>query len=105
MGLAPTSHASGETIATCEGCEGSFVDYDALIAIERWARRAVGRVDASEIARRAFRPQREPIECPSCGGAMVAREWRFATLVFVDVCVECRGVWLDTEELQQVERS
>ena len=31
---------------------------------------------------------------------MIEREWSIGTLVFVDVCLECRGVWVDGGELE-----
>lgn len=105
VALSPVVHASGQTVETCSACGGGFVENAALIAIERWGRRAVGRADASEIARRAYARARDPIDCPRCDEGMIGREWRFATLVFVDVCPECRGVWLDPGELAQIESS
>jgi predicted RNA-binding Zn-ribbon protein involved in translation (DUF1610 family) len=43
------------------------------------------------------------ITCPSCGEETTRRQWGIGTLVYVDVCIECRGVWLDVGELDQLE--
>jgi Zn-finger nucleic acid-binding protein len=34
---------------------------------------------------------------------MFPREWSIGTLVMVDVCINCRGVWLDAGELRTLE--
>lgn len=45
-----------------------------------------------------------PLACPKCGEPMFPREWSIGTLVIVDVCIDCRGVWLEGEELSTLER-
>jgi hypothetical protein len=55
-----------------------------------------------EIARRAAAPPTKAITCPACDSETTRREWRFSTFVVVDICVECRGVWLDPGELEEL---
>jgi hypothetical protein len=45
-----------------------------------------------------------PLACPNCGEPMFPREWGIGSLVMVDVCIDCRGVWLEGEELTALER-
>jgi len=40
--------------------------------------------------------------CPSCTGETTRRHWGIGTMVDVDICIECRGVWLDGGELESI---
>ena len=40
--------------------------------------------------------------CPSCGGLMDTED---CSGVIVDVCVKCKGVWLDPGELQSLQQT
>jgi Zn-finger nucleic acid-binding protein len=101
--LAPERHAAGVDIARCPSCGGVFVAHDDLRTIEdRGFRR--GAPDASVVARRAYAKATPAVVCPSCGGEATRRQWGFSSLVMVDVCIECRGVWLDHGELEAIER-
>lgn len=99
----------------CSLCTGAFLDHGELGKIESWARqhgkRSVRQVD---FVRRAYEqairpetgdPTAEPValDCPACGEIMFEREWSIGTMVRVDVCLECRGVWLDPGELETLE--
>lgn len=75
----------------------------ALLAIERWARDRGRRATTAELARRAFGTERPVARCPRCDEEMFARQWGMASMVVVDVCIECSGVWLDGGELEQLE--
>jgi Zn-finger nucleic acid-binding protein len=101
VALASTPHAAGVTVERCTSCRGTFAEYEALVAIENAARREKRWPSSREgVARRAYDPPTEAILCSSCSGETVRREWSIGTLVFVDVCIECRGVWLDGGELE-----
>ncbi len=101
--LVAAAHASGQTLYACGSCGGVFVDRAALYAIERWARDRNARAHAAEVALRAFAEARPEIACPRCDADMFSRRWGMATLVTVDACPECGGVWLDGGELEQLE--
>ncbi len=104
--LVDEKRAEGPLTARCPNCGGAFLAAGALQAIENAVRRKAS-VDGREMLRRAFaRPHQEaeeekpPLRCPSCNDEMIEREWSIGTLVFVDVCLECRGVWVDGGELE-----
>ncbi|MBK6696716.1 MAG: zf-TFIIB domain-containing protein [Myxococcales bacterium] len=107
VALLDERHASGATLHRCKSCFAVFAPHGSLELVESHARDlARVRVPDGEMVRRAFaptRPSRAAIRCPACDGEMNEREWRTATLVFVDVCAECRGVWLDPEEFEALE--
>lgn len=101
--LVPERHAANVTIARCPSCRGAFAEHAALIAIENAARGNRNRgASRAEAARRAYDPPTPAIACPSCSAETIRREWGIGTLLFVDVCVECRGVWLDGGELEAI---
>lgn len=110
-------HASGLEIDRCPACGGVWLDPGELERIEIYALRNKKSVDSYTKAvgqvRRAFahahRPESpsqdesaEPtiLDCPSCNSPMLPREWSIGTLVDVDICLECRGIWLDPQELE-----
>jgi predicted RNA-binding Zn-ribbon protein involved in translation (DUF1610 family) len=82
---------------------GAFFDHGELQKVESWWREHDGaRPDASTLVTRAYQVAREttePIPCPACGDETITREWGIGTLVMADVCLGCRGVWLDPGEL------
>jgi hypothetical protein len=41
--------------------------------------------------------------CPRCERAMEKREYAFCSQVMIDVCPQCRGVWLHDDELSELE--
>jgi Zn-finger nucleic acid-binding protein len=89
----------GRTIQRCPSCRGAFVEYEELKTIES---KAGAGAAAAGAGRRAWDPPTEPIVCPSCQSETTRREWSIGTLLFVDVCIECRGIWLDSGELEAI---
>lgn len=92
-------HAAGVNVQRCPSCRGAFVEYEDMRTIETRAPRGSAQRGATE---RAWDPPTEAIRCPSCQSETTRREWSLGTLLYVDVCVECRGVWLDGGELEAI---
>ncbi len=103
VALVPERHASGADIARCPSCRGAFASHEAMKTVDTFGYEARGRASALEIMRRASTGPMPRIVCPACAGETTRREWSFSTLVFVDVCVECRGVWMDGGELEAID--
>jgi hypothetical protein len=111
------AHPAGFEIDRCPSCGGVWLDKGELEAIEIRGREVEGSpVFHGEIERmkrayaNAHRPQTRspeeeppPLACPKCAEPMFPREWSISTLVFVDVCIDCRGVWLEGDELRTLE--
>lgn len=111
--LASERHHVGFELERCPVCHGTFLDAGELEALENAGDRRA-RSDPAQragLVRRALsqgrRPEdvaaeaeRTPLDCPACDGPMLEREWGIGTMVRVDVCLECRGVWLDEGELE-----
>ena len=54
-------------------------------------------------AERARTERRQNLmKCPKCGGDLVEREHHH---VKIDQCTDCKGIWLDAGELEQLERA
>ena len=113
--LVAEPHAAGITLDRCRVCAGVYLDHGELGRIESWDREhGKRRVQPVDFVRRAYeqaiRPDTgdvadEPValDCPACDEVMFEREWSIGTLIRVDVCLECRGVWLDPGELETLE--
>lgn len=96
--LVSVKHKAGPTIQRCPSCRGHFVEHEDLVKIENAAERR----GMSNTRTRAWDPPAPAIACPSCSGETTRRAWGIGTMVFVDICIECRGVWLDGGELEQI---
>lgn len=103
VALVTEQHPARVTVARCPSCAGAFASHDAMNAIDDHGRSARARTTSAEMARRAAAPGGRAISCPECNSETTRREWSFSTLVFVDICIECRGVWLDGGELEALD--
>jgi Zn-finger nucleic acid-binding protein len=104
VALVAEPHPAKVTIARCPSCTGAFASHEAMNAIDSYGReRGRGRTTGAEMARRAAAPGGRTITCPDCNSETTRREWSFSTLVFVDICIECRGVWMDGGELEALD--
>ncbi|MHC5055270.1 MAG: TFIIB-type zinc ribbon-containing protein [Planctomycetota bacterium] len=88
-----TLKSSGVRVDSCPSCRGMWFERDELAAHSAAVEgRLVPGTDASVSRRR----------CPVCGVPMT--KFRYSgTEVEVDLCEECRGVWLDLGELKSIE--
>jgi Zn-finger nucleic acid-binding protein len=104
VALVLETHPAGVTLARCPSCAGAFAAHEAMNALDGYGReRGRGRTTTAEMARRAAAPGGRAIVCPECSSETTRREWSFATLVFVDICIECRGVWMDGGEVEALD--
>ena len=115
--LVTERHAVGFDLERCPVCRGTFLDAGELEKLQAAGKNRGRRGEAAqlELVRRAFAQGRRPedatkalddrpVDCPKCDGTMFEREWGIGTLVRVDVCLDCRGVWLDEGELEALSR-
>ena len=102
----------GVRIDQCAGCEGIWLDAGELkrvlrarpgpdisleLALEQaWAEAELKGLDAAEALRLKAAHH---MKCPRCGGPL--EEVPFRDLP-TDLCIQCRGVWLDPGELERV---
>lgn len=115
--LVPEQHPAGITLDRCPSCRGAFLEHGELERVEAHLRehRRGAKLRGIDYLRRAYEHarhpegapelERPPRDCPACDQVMFEREWGIGTFVRVDVCLDCRGVWLDPGELEALEAS
>ena len=100
----------------CGDCGGMFLDPGELNRIQEvtendYRDEIQGAPDLIGGAHRAALAKAKPsIRCPKClvdgdseSVEMERREHGYTSQIFVDVCPQCRGVWLDAGEIEALE--
>ncbi len=109
--LTRESHPSGLEIDACAACGGLWLAPGEMQRAEDLARKRGHGTDPDVVAdlfRRTYAnarraaESRPPLDCPACGEVMFEREWVYGSQVKVEVCMGCRGVWLDAGELDDL---
>ncbi|UCC94185.1 MAG: zf-TFIIB domain-containing protein [Thermoplasmata archaeon] len=81
-------------VDACPNCNGIWLDKGEL-------RKIIGdRKLADYLTKDIGTKTESPLVCPRCGGLM---DYQHAEDVEVDVCLDCRGVWLDAGELADLQ--
>jgi hypothetical protein len=81
-------------IDVCPNCSGVFLDKDEILRItgnrglNRYLTKYLGIDSDSQLI------------CPACGGLMDGE--KLSEEVIVDVCLNCKGIWLDAGELERI---
>ena len=107
--LFPQAYENDLYVDACPKCKGVFLDRGELQKIEE-----VHEHDYEEIMSRfpdlvasAFERARQRAEgepsCPKCGSEMETREYAYCSLVMINKCVKCGGIWLDAGEVEALE--
>lgn len=92
----------GVAVSRCPDCEGIWFDQQGFVAAKELADPAVAwlEIDLWKDQRRfGLGARRDP--CPQCGRDMAALRYG-DTPVEVDVCLACRGIWLDEGEFPKI---
>lgn len=107
--LVETEYEAGIEVDECSVCAGRWLDAGELERIGETVERdyrkelderpALGNL-AYDVSREM---SEERLPCPACGQEMARMEYARVSQVVVDVCPECRGVWLDAGELERLE--
>lgn len=109
----PLRHRTYEAdiqIDECPTCHGMWLDKGELERIQETvendyraelAAMPSDTVDAYKAAR--GRGPDDELNCPSCGAPMNQREHGYCSQIWIDVCMDCGGVWLDEGELRALE--
>ena len=98
-----TDRAFGSvTLDGCTGCGGTWFDYDELTKLTRDP--TTGLMDVE----RAFQPAIGGTEtignmsCPRCSIGLYPFSYPHTPNVRLDACRQCKGIWVDNGELQQI---
>ena len=100
----------GIEIETCKRCGGNWLDADELGQIVRTVEKTFTAEEISTL--RALRKNvfhieeggRSRLSCPKCVGVKL-NPFNYASTsgITLDKCPECRGIWLDKNELEMVQ--
>jgi Zn-finger nucleic acid-binding protein len=76
----------------CPDCKGIWFDRNELESILKLS------VKAKKIPSRA---RKQPFDCPKCRKPLYAFSYPH-TMVIVDMCPQCAGIWLDANEFKEI---
>ena len=93
----------------CPSCDGAWLQRGELEAIQESLERDYSAelrgIDVVALAyERARQANRPDIACPNCGMSLQAEEYGYCSQILVDRCGKCGGIWLDSGELEALER-
>ena len=109
--LSQLSYEGDVEVDVCRQCRGIWLDHGELERIQETLEHDYSEdlknipdraIKAYEMARQLGAGALER-QCPRCARALRKEEYGFCSQIIIDVCSECRGVWLDTGELQSLE--
>ena len=94
--LEPDEHGQA-----CASCGGLWLEHGALDRLlDVLAKKSGGDAIAGALHRAHARPEERPeASCPACGETLAEREW-LRSHIRIEVCLGCRGTWLDPGELE-----
>ena len=92
--MARQQHGEVGEYHACKECRGLWIPRTYLIALKRRAAQEWKRQDA--LTPVPVRTHSIPLNCPECASALVPRVHE---MVPIDVCAQCRAVWLDGDEI------
>jgi uncharacterized protein len=93
----------------CDTCSGTWLDASELEKIQEVItndhKAELGRIPdyvGKAILMEKTR-NKPPVNCPKCHEQLERREYGYCSQVFIDSCVNGHGVWLDKDELKELE--
>jgi hypothetical protein len=104
-----TVQYEGISIETCPKCNGEWLDDRELGKIVRLRevkfdpeeRRAIA--ESTSITGVVLEDVDRDLKCPKCGGTTDAVNYGGDTGIVIDRCNDCRGIWLDGDELEKIQ--
>lgn len=84
----------GVTIDSCRRCHGLWLDPGELAALTGQRQEPAGLQRSGSVI--------QPRACPRCGGRLLLVRWRRGLAVWLDLCLRCRGMFLDRRARQAV---
>lgn len=107
--LKKTTYEAQIEIDQCPACSGMWLDYGELESIqdskENDYSEELGKIpDFFEQSYKLALAKKEgAYSCPCCGKEMEKREYGLCSQIMIDVCPSCRGVWLNRDEIVELE--
>jgi Zn-finger nucleic acid-binding protein len=97
-------------VDACPSCKGMFLDKGELEQIQEATEHDYSKVlgdkpdTIAEMHAAANQEFAGPATCPKCGTEMDMRPYGFGSQILIDVCPSDCGIWLDTGEIQALEK-
>lgn len=88
-------HGEG-SIHACVSCRGIWLPRTYLLAMKRKAAQQLKRLKGEPLE---AKKHSVPLVCPECRSNLLPRVYE---LVPIDICGQCRAVWLDGDEILQI---
>lgn len=108
--LAEMTYEADIQVDRCPKCRGMWLDKGELEAIQETVehdyRAELANVPDATIAMYTEARKAKPtdaLRCPKCSAELFTKEHGYCSQIYVDVCPECEGVWLDDGELSALE--
>jgi len=100
----------GVRVDTCPGCEGEWLDADELKKIVARHEEVFTPDEIATVRETIDEPQaasreelKEAPSCPHCNVPMESFHYACTTGLVLDRCGQCRGIWMDKDELEHVQ--
>jgi Zn-finger nucleic acid-binding protein len=93
----------------CPSCSGMFLDKGELEIIEQTLtdnyKNNLSNLpdDIDEAYAMAKQKSAPAVTCPKCSTEMERKEYGYSSQIMIDRCPNCGGIWLNQNELQQIE--
>ena len=107
--LKKTIYEAQIEVDQCPSCSGMWLDYGELESIQD-SRETDYAEELQNIPNYfdksyqfALAKNEDMLYCPHCGNEMEKREYSYCSLIMIDVCPACRGVWLHKGEIKELE--
>lgn len=98
----------GVSIHRCSGCDGEWLDRDELQSIvQNWEKKfsptELKKLKSIHTADFTIDPDEHTLKCPRCDQELERFNYASTSGVALDKCPGCGGIWLDENELEQVQ--
>ena len=107
--LQRSTYEGDVTVDRCGGCGGIWLDHGEIESIQEL--REIDYADELQTIPNYFDKSYEMAlarsegvyTCPKCQRDMEKREYAYCSQIMIDVCPQCRGVWLHSDEISELE--
>jgi len=87
----------GVELDFCPSCKGLWFDHDEIAFMTELP------TDIPDLAEVEQDARKTEYACPRCGTTLEEMKFVKAEDLLIDRCPQCKGIWLDKDELQKVE--
>jgi len=99
----------GVIVDTCDKCEGEWLDKDEILLINKVREVMFSEQERAEVkgahgvVTTELKQPEKPLICPRCNVPLKVLNYAYSTGIIVDRCIKCDGLWLDKDELENIQ--